>query len=416
MIVQTFRGFFLNITTMTEDLQKVMKDAVSRLNLESIDAFANRNYNLDNDNQFSFVTVGPIKTYLITHNDVSVVYDFLQLSDSTIQNIERTRQFIANIIPETITTPVFFNKVKIRANEQIELSIGGKGITRFSIVFTEGVVTVSTGHSKSNSYHVDCYEALDFIINTATNQIIPSFLGAIGFDSQNEHSPEVVNFIKKSAEDMFIEKGIDPLFSYIKPDELMRLVCDDLNLNLNDVIRSLNYTEGESFLNLYIPNNLTTMMSSIARHVVKIDEIKPKLDQLFSLVVLYNSIIKKETKFSVSFMPIQKSDFFKGADSDKCFYTFNVGETLTINIGHNIVKKQKDDNAYVDDNNDTKFLNFVYLKDLKTYDYKEYFTNDIDFVYNEILNELQNMIKQVIHKDDNLISFKDLEVYKMAVL
>lgn len=157
-------------------------------------------------------------------------------------------------------------------------------------------------------------------------------------------------------------------------------------------------------------------MSSIARHVVKIDEIKPKLDQLFSLVVLYNSIIKKETKFSVSFMPIQKSDFFKGADSDKCFYTFNVGETLTINIGHNIVKKQKDDNAYVDDNNDTKFLNFVYLKDLKTYDYKEYFTNDIDFVYNEILNELQNMIKQVIHKDDNLISFKDLEVYKMAVL
>lgn len=406
----------MNITTMTEDLQKVMKDAVSRLNLESIDAFANRNYNLDNDNQFSFVTVGPIKTYLITHNDVSVVYDFLQLSDSTIQNIERTRQFIANIIPETITTPVFFNKVKIRANEQIELSIGGKGITRFSIVFTEGVVTVSTGHSKSNSYHVDCYEALDFIINTATNQIIPSFLGAIGFDSQNEHSPEVVNFIKKSAEDMFIEKGIDPLFSYIKPDELMRLVCDDLNLNLNDVIRSLNYTEGESFLNLYIPNNLTTMMSSIARHVVKIDEIKPKLDQLFSLVVLYNSIIKKETKFSVSFMPIQKSDFFKGADSDKCFYTFNVGETLTINIGHNIVKKQKDDNAYVDDNNDTKFLNFVYLKDLKTYDYKEYFTNDIDFVYNEILNELQNMIKQVIHKDDNLISFKDLEVYKMAVL
>ena len=393
-----------------------MKESVDRLNLKSIDTFVNRDYNIDDDNQFSFMTIGPIETYLIAHKDVSVIYDFLQLSASTIQNIERIRQFITNLIPENFYIPTIFNKIKIRSDEQIELTITGYGLTAFNIVFTDGVVTLYTPHTKSQSYYVECYEALDFIINTAANQMISSFLKGIGFDSEDEKSPEVVRFIKKTPEELFLEKKTHPLFNYVKPDELMRLVCDDLKLNASDVMNSLNYMEGNSFLNLYIPNNLTTMMSSMAQHVVKIDEIKPKLDQLFSLVVLYNSIFNKTTKFSVSFTPIQKRDFFKGGDSDRSFYSLNLGDTLAIKIGHNLVKKDGDKHAYVDDNNDTKFLNFVYLKDLKTYDHKEYFTNDIDFVYNDILNELQNMIKQVIHKDDNLISFKDLEVYKMAVV
>lgn len=406
----------MDISKIAEDLKKVMKESVDRLNLKSIDTFVNRDYNIDDDNQFSFMTIGPIETYLIAHKDVSVIYDFLQLSPSTIQNIERTRQFITNLIPETFYIPTIFNKIKIRSDEQIELTITGYGLTGFNIVFTDGVVSVTTPHTKSHSYYVECYEALDFIINTAANQMIPSFLKGIGFDSEDEHSPEVVRFIKKTPEELFLEKKTHPLFNYVKPDDLMRLVCDDLKLNSNDVMNSLNYMEADSFLNLYIPNNLTSMMSLMAHHVIKIDGIKPKLDQLFSLVVLYNSIFNKTTKCSVSFTPIQKRDFFKGGDSDRSFYSLHVGDTLAIKIGHNLLKKDKDKHAYVDDNNDTKFLNFVYFKDLKTYDYKEYFTNDIDFVYNDILKEFQNMIKQVIHKDENLISFKDLEVYKMAVV
>lgn len=416
LLSKHFEDFLLDISKIAEDLKKIMKESVERLNLKSIDTFVNRDYNIDDDNQFSFMTIGPIETYLIAHKDVSVIYDFLQLSPSTIQNIERTRQFITNLIPETFYIPTTFNKIKIRSDEQIELTITGYGLTGFNIVFTDGVVSVTTPHTKSHSYHVECYEALDFIINTAANQIIPSFLKVIGFDSEDEHSPEVVRFIKKTPEELFLEKKNHHLFNYVKPDDLMRLVCDDLKLNSNDVMNSLNYMEADSFLNLYIPNNLTSMMSSIAHHVIKIDGIKPKLDQLFSLAVLYNYIFNKRTKCSVTFTPIQKSDFFKGADFNRAFYSLHVGDTLTIKIGYNLLKKDKDKHAYVDDNNDTKFLNFVYFKDLKTYDYKEYFTNDIDFVYNDILTELQNMIKQVIHKDDNLISFKDLEVYKMAVV
>lgn len=416
LLFKHFEDFFLDISTIADDLQKLIKKEGRRLNLDPIDAFTNRDFNLDGDNQFSFMTIGPIKTYLIAHKDVSVIYDFLQLSASTIQNIERTRQFITNLIPEDLPIPVIFNKIKIRCDEKIELAITGNGLTGFNIIFTDGVVSLATPHTKNDSYYVDCYEALDFIINTATNKIIPSFLKSIGFDSEDEHSPDVISFIKKKPEEMFLEKKLNPLFNYVKPDELMRLVCDDLNLNLNDVMNSLNYTQGDSFLNIYIPNNLTSMMSSMAKHIVKIDQLEPKLDQLFSLVILYNFILNKKTKCSVSFTPIQKKDFFKGGNSDRDFYSLNLGDTLTIKIGHNLINKQKDKNAYVDDNNDTKFLKFVYLKDTKNYDYKEYFTNDIDFVYNDILTDLQNMIKQVINKDDNLISFKDLEVYKMAVL
>ena len=411
-----FEDLFLNITQLTADLEKIINDSVQRLNLKPIDSFANKEYNIDDDNQFSFMTVNTIKTYLIAHKDVSVIYDFLQLSPLTIQNIERTRQFISNLIPETLPLPVIFNKIKIKADEQIELSIIGNGLTEFNIVFTDGVVFLTTPHIKNHSYHVDCYEALDFIINTACNQIISSFLNAIGFDSEDMNSPNVISFIKKKPEEIFLEKKLNPLFNYVEPDKLMSLVCDDLKLNLNDVMSALNYTEGDSFLNIYIPNNLTSMMSSMARHIVKIDEIKPKLDQLFSLVIFYNFINKKESKCSVSFRPIQKRDFFKGGDYDRSFYYFHVGETLTIEVGHNLPKKDENEPDYVDGNNDANFLKFVYLKDPNNYDYKEYLTNDIDFVYNSLLTELQYMIKKIIHKDDNFISLKDLEVYKMAVI
>lgn len=411
-----FEDFLLDISKIADDLQKFIKESAQKLNLEPISPAGNKGYDLDNDNQFYCATVGLTTVYLIAHKDVSIVYDFLQLSPSTVHNIERTRQFIANINPERILTSVLFNKIIIRSDTQIELFIMGNGNTIFSVIFTEGAVSISFGHNQGTSYFFDCYEALDFIVNTATNQTIPSFLEKIGFDSQDEHSPEVVNFINKTPEELFLEKDLHPLFNYLKPDDLMVLVCDDLKLNLNDVMSSLNYTEGDSFLNLYIPNNLTTMMSSMAQHIIKIDGIKPKLDQLFSLVVLYNSITNRETKFSVSFKPIQKSDFFKGATSDTSFYILNVGGKLTIKIGHNLVSNHMDDNVYIDDNDDVKFFIFAILNDIDDYEYKEYFTNDIDFVYNTLLIELQDMIKQVIHKDDNLISFKDLEVYKMAVV
>lgn len=76
----------------------------------------------------------------------------------------------------------------------------------------------------------------------------------------------------------------------------------------------------------------------------------------------------------------------------------------------------KDDAVYVQPNDDNKFFSFIYLKNTDTYEYKEYVTNDIDYVYNEVLTDLCNIVKKVLHKDDDDgISFKDLEVYNMAV-
>lgn len=154
----------------------------------------------------------------------------------------------------------------------------------------------------------------------------------------------------------------------------------------------------------------------MAQHIVKKDGIKSKIDQLISLIVLYNLITHKKTKFSVSFTPVKKRDFFKGQSSDRSFYRLNISDTLIIKIGHNIMPNANDDAVYVQPNDDNKFFSFIYLKNIDTYEYKEYVTNDIDYVYNEVLTDLCNIVKKVLHKDDDDgISFKDLEVYNMAV-
>jgi hypothetical protein len=179
-------------------------------------------------------------------------------------------------------------------------------------------------------------------------------------------------------------------------------------------MQSLNCKETDSFDNLYIPSNLTTMMSTMAQRLVNIDGIKNKMDQLISLVVLYNHITSEQQKFSVSFTPIQKRNFFKEASSDITFYTLHFSKTLVIHIGHNLKRDQDGDPAYIDNNDEFKFFSFVHLKDLRNSDYKEYLTNDIDYVYNALLAELRTIVNNAIGKDDELISFKDLEVYKMV--
>lgn len=407
----------MDIDTLAGDLKKLVLQSAELLNLEPVDTFLNRNVKLESDNQFNYSHIGPVSLYLIAHKDVRVVYDFLKLSPETLQNIVNTRTLISNIDPEEMVIPHVLHKVKIKP-EEIEFSIIGSGLSSFRIVINNShlYVTVADQKFKSELHLIDCYDDIDSLVNMATHQVIPSFLNYNGFKSTDQNSPEVVDFIKKTADEMFVEKGVNPLFNYLQPIELVHLVCTDLKLNVNVVLKALNAKNNDTFSNLHIPNNLTTMMSSMAQHIVKKDGIKSKIDQLISLIVLYNLITHKKTKFSVSFTPVKKRDFFKGQSSDRSFYRLNISDTLIIKIGHNIMPNAKDDAVYVQPNDDNKFFSFIYLKNIDTYEYKEYVTNDIDYVYNEILTDLCNIVKIVLHKDDDeLISFKDLEVYNMAV-
>ena len=408
--------FFLNIDTLAGDLKKLVFQSAELLNLEPVDTFLNRNVKWENDNQFNYSHIGPVSLYLIAHKDVRVVYDFLKLSPETLQNIENTRTLVSNIDPEEMVIPHVLHKVKIKP-EEIELSIIGSGMSSFRIVINNSHLSVSISEQKFKSelHLIECYDDIDSLVNMATHQVIPSFLNYNGFKSTDQNSPEVVDFIKKTADEMFFEKGVNPLFNYLQPIELVHLVCTDLKLNFNDVLNALNAKNNDTFSNLHIPNNLTTMISSMAQHIVKKDGIKSKIDQLISLIILYNLITHKKTKFSVSFMPVKKRDFFKGQSSDRSFYRLNISDTLIIKIGHNIKPNAKDEAVYVQSNDDNKFFSFIYLKNMDTYDYKEYVTNDIDYVYNEVLTDLCNIVKKVLHKDDDIISFKDLEVYNMAV-
>lgn len=407
----------MDIDTLAGDLKKLVLQSAELLNLEPVDTFLNRNVKLESDNQFNYSHIGPVSLYLIAHKDVRVTYDFLKLSPATLQNIENTRTLISNIDPEEMVIPHVLHKVKIKP-EEIELSIIGSGLSSFRIVINNShlYVTVADQKFKSELHLIECYDDIDRLVNMATHQVIPSFLNYNGFKSTDQNSPEVVDFIKKTADEMFFEKGVNPLFNYLQPIELVHLVCTDLKLNVNVVLEALNTKNNDTFSNLHIPNNLTTMMSSMAQHIVKKDGIKSKIDQLISLIVLYNLITHKKTKFSVSFTPVKKRDFFKGQSSDRSFYRLNISDTLIIKIGHNIMPNAKDDAVYVQPNDDNKFFSFIYLKNIDTYEYKEYVTNDIDYVYNEVLTDLCNIIKKVLHKDDDDgISFKDLEVYNMAV-
>jgi hypothetical protein len=406
---------------MIDDIEKILEESSERLNLKQINT-KEQPCKADADNQFSFSSMGlndKIKIYLIAHKDVSVVYDFLKLSHKTIKNIEKARNFIANIIPEETSVQHIINKIQIHTDDKIELSIIGCGCTSFRVLLRDGLVSFSISHVSNSyskeTYNFENYDDFDDLVNTAVNKIIPSFIETIGFSSGDKNSPDVVDFIEKTAEQMFFEKELNPLFNYIKPNELVHLVCSDLNLNLNDVMQSLNYKENDSMKSLNIPNNLTTMISSIAQHLVNIDGIKYKFDQLISLIILYNNITNKKEKFSVTFYPVQKKDFFKGNSFNRSYYVLNISETLTIYIGHKLGDGKKDDIAYLDDSDDFKLFSFVYLKDLMNYDYYEYLTNDIDYVYNAILTDLRSIIKKVLCKEDDTISFRDLEVYKMAV-
>jgi hypothetical protein len=199
---------------MIDDVENLIKESAARLNLKQISP-KDKPFKADADNQYSFTSMGlneKIKLYLIAHKDVSVVYDFLGLSPSTIKNIEKARKFIAHIVPNDQSIPHIIHKIHISAGEGIELSIIGSGCSSFTVSFRNGMVSFHTSHVSPSysleTYNFESYDDLDALVNTAVNKIIPSFIQRMGFEDKDEKSPEVIEFIEKTAEQMFFEKGV----------------------------------------------------------------------------------------------------------------------------------------------------------------------------------------------------------------
>lgn len=409
IIAQTFGEFFLNITHKIEELQNLISASAVQLGLVETELDSNQPF--PDDNGCFFELIGNNKFYMMSHKNIRVMEDFFDLSLDTISNIEHVRQFGFKMLNRVSKKNHRSQSITMNTQEDfLVIVLHGNGLPSLSIKINTHVVVVSLDNSiQSQSCKIDNYNSMNVAVNSAVNTIIRSLLKKAGFHSSNEQSPEVVAFMSKTAKELFNERDIDSRFNYLTLNELVYSVCQDLNLNLNDVLSGV--SANETINNIYVPNNLTTMLSSVAQKIVNIDGLKSKIDQLICLFVFIDNLKNKPIRCSLTLREIEKTDFFVNGSIDRSYYILNIG-SFVIHIGHKIPKVLSK-NSYIDSSNGVNLFSFFTVNNGN---YEEYITNDLDYIYNLILTDIREHISETISNKSGIITLKDLEVYKMAII
>lgn len=410
-IPQIFGDFFLKINIMIDSLQQLISRTAVQLGLVETEVYNHEPY--DNDEYVcQFEQNGNNKFYTITHDRLNIIQDFLKLSPKTLSSIDYVRQFKFNLYNRSYR--YIHNRQNITINnhdQSIVLSFCGKRQPSLSIHISSAGLCVSLGSIQTPINKINNLKQIDNFINQSIhNFLIPNLLSDAGFQRNSPHSPEVLTFISKTVKELFNEGNIDPRFNYMPLSELVHAVCRDLDLNFNDVMTGVDtYTQ---INNIYIPSNLTNMLSSVAQKVVNIDGIKSKIDQLINLFMFIDNLNNKTIRYSLTLRELDKGDFLNNSKSiNRAYYILNMG-SFVIQIGHDIPKVISND-SYIDSNNDVNFFAFFIRNDD---DFKEYITNDFDYMYNLILTEIRDKINATIGNQSDYITQKDLDVYKMAMI
>lgn len=373
---------------------------------------------IDGENQCSYTILNNQSVYLIAHDELDILEKYLDLSVKTVQKIKQLRQFAFDIYEEKVKCDYKQLKIRILYDNTIEFSALGSGLLGLRFKLTEFLLTVSIPTIyESTTVELNSSDDINKSFNMALDNLFECLIRKIGFEGNNPCSEDILKFINTPNEQLLIDYFSILPFNYIAPSQLITDSCNDLNYN----IESIKLTRE----NAKIPYHMTSLLSNVIKKIIPRKEDSYKMSQLISLINFYYDLtnVKPENNsFNISFKLSKKIYIGPNSDLNNVYYSFHIGSKLSLYIGYNL----KHHNSYYTPILDVnapehgtyyKFSSSINKKmNLESSKICEIYTDDLDYVYNTILNEIKSDINEKINNIDGNITSRHLDVYKMIVV
>lgn len=413
----------MKITDRIDELSSSIRAFASGRKIPIFSPKTHPSISLDNENQCVFSKIGQLEVYLIAHEGLDIFERFLNLSDATLIKINKIRSFNFGVHGSTHFGTHKRLKITTTHDKSIEFSIIGSELPVIVICLKNDEITISDG-SRSNGvsvlYSVD--DNFEEKLNEALDMSIPKLLERLGFVGCTEHSKEVTAFMNASKESLLIEKFTTSGFNYCSQDKLLSSVCSDLNMSKKTLINYNKKNEDESFIN--IPTSMISILPKMIYTITMKDSIESKVKQLMSLINFHNKLKSVHKDYNFSFKEYSKESLApSGQDVDE-YCTFDFSGVLSLTLGHQLKSDLYYESIYeyiLDGESSNgysyKFSTYIYSNTEKSKSKTIlHFTNNIDYIYEVVLDEIRTLINTTISNTDDVITSRHVEVFKMAIV
>jgi hypothetical protein len=407
----------MNISEKINELEINIKSFIADKNLPVLIPNNNSPISLDAENQCVFAQSANSTLYLIAHEDVQIMEDFLNLSHNTVNKINKIRAFSHDMYDDTNKFKHKRLKVKIDPAKSVEFSLIGLGLggLRVELTATEIIVSWIYCHNVRVMYSLD--DDIEQKLNEALDLVIPTILTLLGFSNCTEKSEEVINFINNSTDDLIIEHFSKFGFDYIHQNELIANACSAASISFDDLN---NYNKkNEKPNNITIPHMMMSILPKIMSNISSDISVHSKFKQLISLISFYDYLKSTKTESFLIFKEYSKADLAPSASFKSEYFSLLMGGVLRLDVGHQL-KPDSDDEEHLFDSpsdNGYSYMFEIYIHDVEEPDaFYKYFCNDLDYIYDVILTKVRNLINSAILNVDEPLTVRQIEVFKMATV
>lgn len=414
----------MNLTDRFYELQKSILVFADSKNMTILSPNTHSGLSLDDENQCLFATLKNSFIYLVSHDDVNLFEKHFDLTAETMMKIENIRSFLYGVYASTDDRKQKCLKVNYEKEQSIDFTIFGDCLPSLRIKLTATEIRVSWLYGNTVSVDYSLSDDFEQKLNEALSLVNPKVLNILGFDEYTEHSEEVVTFMNKSTQDLLVEHFAKFDFNYIHKDDLIAKACNESFISIDELLQH-NKDVKEPNKHLKIPHNMTALLPKIIKQLSKDKDSETKFKQFINLMSFYADLRSTTHDVSISFKNYGKHELApsSGINSEYCHFAL-FGGSLILTLGNQLKPNDDISSIYkqcVDGESENgyqyQFKSYIGNKkhdvDSKLF---RYFTNDIDFVYTTVLNEIRTVITETIATTPDELTARQIEVFKMMAV
>jgi len=373
---------------------------------------------LDGLNQCSFAKTKSKFMYLVAHDDIDIIQRHFNLSERTFQKITDFRQFSFSVYDSSSKTKHNRLKVILSDDNTIELSILGLGLSSLMIKLTDNDLIISLiGQYDEIKAPLLSFDDIDSTLSMYLDLFKLQIIEKLGFDSTDIHLRDFTKFMNISNEQL-LECHFNSLpFNYFSNTNFMKILSSIFNYDVTKI-----KVNNDDKISIEIPYPLSDSIPYLVKQVVPRKNDGYSMIHLINLMKFYYNLIgipEEKNIFELSFIRLQKSELSPSSDFNRVYYSIHLGEKLDIFVGYNLKYHNDFYNCILDPASPDQGTYYMFSTNIikeDSYNQSQIFTDNIDYIYTTVLNDIKEYINKIINNTDDHLTERHLNLFKMVMI
>ena len=380
--------------------------------------------NLENLNQCAFAKTRSKSIYLVAHDDIDIIQRYFNLSDRTFQKITDFRKFSFSIYGSSSKTMHNRLKVILSDDNTIELSILGLGLSSLMIKLTDNDLIISLmGYYDEIKAPLLSFDDIDSTLSIYLDLFKLQIIEKLGFDSADIHLSDFTKFMNIPNEQLLDYHFNSLHFNYFSNTAFIKSLSSIFNYDVTKLkVNNDDYDDYDDKVSIEIPYHLSNVIPYLVKKVVPRKKDSYSMIHLINLMKFYYNLIgtpEEKNIFELFFIRLQKSELSPSSNFNRVYYSISLGDKLDIHIGYKLKHHNQFYTCVLDPEVPEDGTYYMFSSRIIKDDSlrpSQTFTDNIDYIYTNVLNQIRDYINDSINNIDNPLTERHLELFKMVMI